>query len=90
MFLVCFVFNFELRPGSAWAKVISKDVRIRHYGYKSPTHSLIYSVVFETENNEIKEYEVTSEIFDRCDPHAVGTLVTVDGEFCDFVKGENV
>lgn len=73
------------------AEVISKYVDTKRTGsYKYPNHHLVYRVLFRTENGETKEYSVPIEIFNACEPHTTGDLVTVDGDFFDFGEGEDI
>lgn len=73
------------------AEVISKYVDTKRTGsYKYPNHHLVYRVIFRTENGETKEYSVPVDIFNACEPHITGDLVTVDGYFLDFGEGEDI
>ena len=73
------------------AEVISKYVDTKRTGsYRQPNHHLVYRVIFRTENGETKEYSVPIDIFNACEPHITGDLVTVDGDFLDFGEGEDI
>ena len=73
------------------AEVISKYVDTKRTGsYRQPNHHLVYRVIFRTENGETKEYSVPVDIFNACEPHITGDLVTVDGDFLDFGEGEDL
>ena len=73
------------------AEVISKYVDTKRTGsYRQPSHHLVYRVIFRTENGETKEYSVPVEIYNACEPHITGDLVTVDGEFLVFGEGEDI
>ncbi len=73
------------------AEVISKYVDTKRTGsYRQPNHHLVYRVIFRTENGETIEYSVPIEIFNACEPHITGDLVTVDGDFLDFGEGEDL
>lgn len=78
-------------PEITQAEVISKKMDTQSYGsYKMPRHRVVYRVAFKTAENEIKEYEVTPDVFDRCELHSKGPLITMNGNFFDFGEGEDI
>ena len=72
------------------AKVISKFTYIDYHGIKMPEHNIVYKVAFLTDNGDNVEFVVDKTIFDNVSEYDTGTLVTVNGDFFDFGKGEIV
>ena len=78
-------------PVATPARVMSKYTDIKRTGsYKSPSHQMMYYVVFKQDDGEIKEFAVTPYMFEKCELYSTGMLVTVDGEFFDFGQGEEI
>ena len=73
------------------AEIIHKYVDTqRTGGYKSPSHRLVYRVVFKLENGETKEFSVPQENFEGCKLHDVGNLIIAGDDFFDFGDGEDI
>lgn len=70
------------------ARIISKSTYIDYRGIKIPEHNIIYKLAFLTDDGENVEYNVDKTVFDKVNEFDIGTLVTVNGAFFDFGKGE--
>ena len=57
---------------------------------KNPHYHVFYNVTFLTDHGETVAYSVGKEVFDRLSIHMTGDLVTVNGNFFDFSKGEEI
>ena len=57
---------------------------------KNPHYHVFYNVTFLTDRGETVAYSVDREVFDRLCVHMTGDLVTVNGNFFDFSKGEKI
>ncbi len=78
-------------PEAIQAEVIFKNMDIQRYGgYKFPRHKMVYFMSFKTQNDEIKKYEVTPQVYERSKLHDKGLLITINGNFFDFGEGEDI
>ena len=57
---------------------------------KRPQYHVFYNVTFLTDRGETVTYSVSREVFDRLSIHMTGDLVTVNDNFFDFSKGEEI
>ena len=57
---------------------------------KHPSYHVFYNVTFLTDRGETVHYSVSKEVFDKIYVHMTGDLVTVNGNFFDFSKGEEI
>ena len=57
---------------------------------KHPHHHVFFNVTFLTDGGETVRYSVGQTVFDRLSLNMTGDLVTVNGNFFDFSKGEPI
>lgn len=73
------------------ARVMSKRTDILRGGsYRMPSHRVGFYITFLTDDGKTVEHEVGQDVYGRCDLYQTGTLVTINGEFFDFGKGEDI
>jgi len=72
------------------ARVIAKTTYIDYKGTKMPQHNIVYSVEFLTDDGRNIKYDVTKQLFESVHEHDTGKLVTINGNFLDFGKGETI
>ena len=72
------------------ARVLEKEIRDFHTGYKMPEYHIQYLVKFLMDEGNGVVYEVHEEVFNRINEGDTGNLVTLSGNFFDFGSGEEV
>ena len=77
-------------PIGVGARVMSKRMDLSYRGIKVPEHNIVFIITFLTDSGETVEYAVEKEIYNRVSEHDAGTLVTLNGKFFDFGKGETI
>lgn len=78
-------------PVAIGARVLSRRMDIRREGsVKLPRHTRLFYVTFLKDDGTTEELSVPEGSFEYCIPYSTGTLVTINGEFFDFGKGENI
>lgn len=77
-------YNVEIR-----ASVIDQSCAVKTVGIKSPKTETVFTVVFQTEQEEILSFQVPEEMYEGLDVGQTGLLTIVDGVFYGFTPEEN-
>ena len=78
-------------PVSEYARITAKRMEEAYSGTpKMPKYKLLYIVTFLTDDNDIKEFSVSEETFNRLSEQQTGMLITIDSNFFDFGNGEEI
>lgn len=67
------------------AKVIDLNCRVEMVGIKQPKSVTLFTVCFETENNERIKMDVPQEMYNGLEIGQKGELTLVDGELYSFI-----
>ena len=76
-------YNVEIR-----ASVIDQSCAVKTVGIKSPKTKTIFTVVFQTEQEEILTFQVPEEMYEGLEVGQTGLLTVVDGELYGFAPDE--
>ena len=72
------------------ASVVSRRTADKWTGGKSLRYNMELYVTFMKFDGSVAEYSVSEEIYKKCIPGTSGMLVTINGLFFDFGKGEDI
>lgn len=67
------------------AKIIDLNCRVEMVGIKQPKSVTLFTVCFETDNNERIKIDVPQEMYDGLEIGQKGKLTLVDGELYSFI-----
>lgn len=71
------------------ASVIDVNCTVKTVGIKSPKTETVFTVVFQTEQEEILTFQVPEEMYEGLEVGQTGLLTIVDGEFYGFAPEES-
>ena len=72
------------------ATLIDQSCSVKLIGTKTPKAAKVFTVVFQTENNEILSFQVPEEMYDGFDKGQAGILTIVDGELYGFALDKSM
>ena len=76
-------YNVEIR-----ASVIDQSCAVKTVGIKSPKTETVFTVVFQTEQEEILSFQVPEEMYEGLEVGQTGLLTIVDGQLYGFAPDE--